>query len=410
MILTKLDAAIGRVVSSGNCSGCGMCSRLDDGLQMVQDDQGFCRPFRARPGQQVETALEDFRRGCPGVIVRAASPAGSTRHPMLGPVHQAWAAWATDPEIRFRGSSGGALTALSVWLMETGQAHDTIGARVDSAEPRRTVSVRILTRDEAVAAAGSRYAPTSNAALGPRADGAFVGKPCEVSAVRATSGVGAHPLLLSFFCAGTPSQKATESLVEQLGIATDTPLRDLWYRGRGWPGEFTVVPDHGDTVTTTYADSWGRSLGPAIQWRCKICPDGVGEHADIAAADFWKVDAQGYPLFNETDGMSALVARTLRGRDIVERALEAGVLDGYSITPDEIAAVQPSQVKRRTMLAARLMGTVAARQIIPSFPSFGLGRLAASDARAAVSVARATFLRVRAGRRSDGASRKSRQK
>lgn len=49
----------------------------------------------------------------------------------------------------------------------------------------------------------------------------------------AAEGVVAEPIILSFFCAGTPSQLATDALATEL--IRDQPVADLWYRGRGWP-------------------------------------------------------------------------------------------------------------------------------------------------------------------------------
>ncbi|MFI5040123.1 MAG: coenzyme F420 hydrogenase/dehydrogenase beta subunit N-terminal domain-containing protein, partial [Solirubrobacterales bacterium] len=171
-----LDAAIERVVNSGNCSGCGACALLDPGLELRLDAEGFLRPVRRTssgdPGPAPApasvpasplTAVERFAAACPGVTVTAANPAGAVRHPTMGPVVRAWNAWATDSEIRHRGSSGGALTAIAAWLLETGQAARMVGARADPAEPRRTVSVTIVSKEQAIGAAGSRYAPTASA-------------------------------------------------------------------------------------------------------------------------------------------------------------------------------------------------------------------------------------------------------
>lgn len=423
----QLDAAIARVVASGNCSGCGACALLDPGLEMRMSPDGFLRPTRVSPAPADATVAADladaadvgdvaqvadvaddavrrFDAACPGVTVSAARPPGSTRHPTMGPVVRAWKAWATDSDIRHRGSSGGALTAIAAWLLETGQAARMVGATADSSEPRRTVSVTIMSRADAVAAAGSRYAPTANAAQ-PAAlqnGSVFVGKPCEASAIRSLVGsrpaaaaaeAGGDPVILSFFCAGTPSQHATDALVSSLGVGADEPLADLWYRGRGWPGRFTAVRRDGASVDASYDESWGSTLGPSVQWRCKICADGVGESADITAADFWRADAHGYPVFAEGAGRSALIARTERGYEIVLQAVEAGVISVTPMDIDDLAAVQPLQTTRRSTLAGRLVGSRLAGGPVPSFRGFGLLVLAVGRLRETVRMARGTYQR-----------------
>ncbi|WP_431278373.1 Coenzyme F420 hydrogenase/dehydrogenase, beta subunit C-terminal domain [Leifsonia poae] len=414
-----LDAAIARVVDAGNCSGCGACALLDPGIEMRRNAEGFLRPVRVAVEQAETSATDDEVRGaapdgaarfadaCPGVTVRAARPAGAQRHPTMGPVVRAWKAWATDSETRHRGSSGGALTAIAAWLLETGESARMVGATADAAEPRRTVSVTIMSRDQAIAAAGSRYAPVASAsqAAATQNGTVFVGKPCEASAVRSlissrpapeAAAPGDDPIILSFFCAGTPSQHATDALVESLGVQNDEPLADLWYRGRGWPGRFTAVRRDGTQADASYDESWGSTLGPAVQWRCKICADGVEESADITAADFWRADAQGYPVFAEGAGRSALIARTERGYDIVLRAVEAGVISVTPMEIDDLAAVQPLQTTRRSTLSGRLLGARLAGGRVPRYRGFGLLLLAVPRLRETIRMARGTYRRRRA--------------
>lgn len=400
-----LDDAILKVVRAGNCSGCGACVQLDAGLTMALDDEGYSRPVR-RTGTATAAGVPHFRRACPGVLVEAQRPEGSERHPILGPVVQAWEAWATDPAIRFEGSSGGTLTAISAWLVESGTVQRVLGAGADVGNPRRTVPVRITSREEALAASGSRYAPVSTAAVADalKAGSAVVGKPCESSALRALCNADAReqpPILLSFFCAGTPSQHATETLVRELGVPPEEKVKDLWYRGRGWPGRFTVTRDDGNSVSSSYDDSWGRHLGPTAQWRCKICPDGIGESADITAGDYWRATSDGYPAFEDGPGVSALIARTERGRDLILQAAEAGVLTLAPLDLDSLVAVQPLQRSRRVTLLGRLAGTLAAGGRVPRYRGFSLTALALPRLRAVYRTAKGTYRR----RRASGVSR-----
>lgn len=412
-----LDTAIKRVVDAGNCSGCGACALLDPGISMALDDQGYLRPVRL-PLSKQEHEQEDqpsvkaaFRAACPGIRVKAPHPSGSRRHPQLGPVVEAWEAWATDPEIRHAGSSGGTLSALSGWLVDTGQASRITAAAADPENARRTVPVQIISKEQALAAAGSRYAPVGNVAAVGALDSAtaFVGKPCEVSALRVLgerqADVQDQPILMSFFCAGTPSQLATEKLAADLGIGPDEQLSELRYRGKGWPGDFSITRSDGSVRTASYDESWGKYLGPTTQWRCKICPDGVGESADITAGDYWRTDAKGYPIFSESAGISALIARTQRGRTLVLAAADAGVLTLRALELQELVAVQPLQRKRRETLLARLIGAVAAGGKVPHYSGFSLLVLAAPRLRESVRTARESYRRSKSIRSRIGRSK-----
>lgn len=312
----------------------------------------------------------------------------------MGAYTGVWKAWASNTEIRTTGSSGGVLTAISAWLLSSGQA-DKVTAAAAGSNPRRSVPVTITSREEALTAAGSRYTPVA-ALANPdvlAADSVVVGKPCEASAIAELSGSG--PLVLSFFCAGTPSALATDRLLTELQVDRSSVIDQLWYRGHGWPGEFSVRS--GSTrAHLSYDDSWGRVLGPTTQWRCKVCADGVGERADIVAADYWNVDERGYPVFEEGDGISALIARSPRGLQTVLRAAAAGVIELEEITMDSLAAVQPLQRDRRRFLAARLIGSRLAGRATPKYRGFGLLAQSLRSPRQALRALRGTYRRVRA--------------
>ncbi|NDR52963.1 Coenzyme F420 hydrogenase/dehydrogenase, beta subunit C-terminal domain [Actinomyces sp. 565] len=364
----SIATEINRVVDSLNCSGCGLCAQFE-GVTM-QLHNGFMRPV-VDPEAVSRTGaaeLAEFRASCPGIRIQAQRGAGIHWDPDFGPVLGAWEAYATDEGMRHEGSSGGVLTAIASWLLESGRACRVVGARKDQADPSRTRSVSVQDPQEARALAGSRYAPAANAAAPDAASSgtAFIGKPCEAQAIRSLSRErGQRPIILSFFCAGTPDQRATDRLLDELfagtGADRDLPLCDMRYRGHGWPGEFTAVAADGTTVSTSYSESWGKALGPTVQWRCRLCPDGVGEYSDVTASDFWRATPDGYPDFTDGEGVSALLARTPRGLEIIREAEKAGVITVTPLRLDDLRQVQPYQHERRDYLvprrtAARLMG------------------------------------------------------
>lgn len=401
----KLMQAVANVVQNDNCSGCGACALLSERIQMKLAPDGFLRPVFASDAEiradSSDRTVETFNSICPGRRVNSPrSPLASQHNASLGWYVSSWEGWATDDEIRRLGSSGGVLTAISDWLVRTGQSKSAVASADSSSRPGRTVPVRIMTRDEALAAAGSRYAPVSTISLlnGVDRDTAIVAKPCEASALRQLHEMHGipdvqRPILLSFFCAGTPSQHATDVLCESLGVRPED-VTGLRYRGDGWPGNFAVSMV-GDTRSLSYDESWGKHLGRALQRRCKICPDGVGESADIAVGDYWAVDDRGYPLFHDDDGRSAVIARTQRGHELLMTAVQENVITLREIDINSVAAVQPLQVQRRRTLAGRLTGRLLAGKRIPRYVGFGLLAAAARNRRETMSAARGTWSRSR---------------
>lgn len=415
MVKTALERSVSAVVRSGRCTGCGGCSLVSSRVTMHETSDGFVRP-RVDPTRTPEDKAEAsrFNRMCPGVRVTAPpiEPGGKS-HDLFGRYHSVWRAWAVDDEIRNAGSSGGVLTALGSWLVESGQVSTVRGVSAAPGAPRRSVPVRIMTRDEALAAAGSRYAPVATlegASLDPTA--ALITKPCEAVAARALTRSAREddvelqdPVLLSFFCAGTPSQRATDSLVRKIGLEPDR-LTSLRYRGEGWPGHFTATDVDGQRGELTYAESWGSHLGRDLQMRCKLCVEGTGEAADVAVGDFWDTDDKGYPLFEEQDGASVAIARTVRGHKLLMDAAEAGVIVIEPIELDQLVPVQPLQVKRRRTLPGRLLGRMLAGYRTTRYPGYGMLKGLLSGNPVIYRTAAGTFVRsLRARLRGQSADR-----
>ena len=195
------------VVTSGNCSGCGVCVALaPQDLKMELDESGFLRPVSINK----DGVLEDdehkktaFQNSCPGNIVEGSDTTSMNMEP-FGSFIQAWKGYARDPKTRFEGSSGGVLTALSSWLLESGQVSEVIASSNDKENPARTIPVTVRKSTGIDATSGSRYAPVSNGSLltlGATSQ-ALIGKPCEVSATRSLYDFldKETPITLTFFC------------------------------------------------------------------------------------------------------------------------------------------------------------------------------------------------------------------
>jgi coenzyme F420 hydrogenase subunit beta len=371
--------ALARVARGDLCSGCGACAALAPGrVAMAEDARGFLRPVQSAPldpGQEAAIA-----RACPGLGQRVEAGARPD-HPLWGPFLAMRTGHATDPEIRFAGASGGALSAILVHLLESGTVDAVIAIAADPADPVANVPVTVTDRAGVLAAAGSRYAPSAPLAdlparLAPGRRHAVVGKPCDAAALRAMATAdpalaAAVPVILSFFCAGVPSLRGAAALLAALGAE---PARTLAfrYRGMGWPGRATATLDDGTTRSMSYHESWGGILSKHVQHRCKICADGSGVAADIACADAWESDAAGYPLFEEGPGTSLIVARTALGAEIVAAAEAAGRIETAPFDPAALAAIQPGQRERRRALLARLLALRLALRPVPRYAGLGL--------------------------------------
>jgi coenzyme F420 hydrogenase subunit beta len=232
-------------------------------------------------------------------------------------------------------------------------------------------------RSEVLARAGSRYAPSAPcSALTDIADDpgpfVFIGKPCDAMAASALRKRDADiasrlGLILTFFCAGTPSTRGTLDLVDQLGVDANR-IDELHYRGNGWPGQFRVISSSQPTQTLSYQESWGR-LTSYRPLRCNLCPDGLGRVADLSCGDAW--DQYG----NEGDpGRSLVLVRTERGRALLHRAHQAGYVTLKRVSADNVLRAQPSLLGRRRALFGRLVAFRLLGVPIPRYQGFFLFR------------------------------------
>jgi coenzyme F420 hydrogenase subunit beta len=402
----SLDAAIGQVLSADLCTGCGFCAQLRPDIVMDLDERGFGRPridsaqAPIADEQADQEALRRFETTCPGRTVAAPpAPKASEDNATFGRYLEAWQGWAADPALRHAGSSGGVLTALSTWLLESEQADAVVCAGQSPRDPAETAAFHLPDPAAVRTHTGSRYAPVANLELPVAATDVFIGKPCEAAALRAaTSRQSAAPIILSFFCAGVPSQFATDRLITKL-LGRDEPVESVRYRGDGWPGEFRFVTRSGQAVSCSYETSWGEHLGRDIQWRCKLCVDGTGGAADVAVGDYWNSSESGYPVFDDAPGRSVVLARTERGRALVLAAAAASVIHLEPVDVADVERGQPLQVRRKQTLFGRLLGTRAAGRPVPSYRGWGLLRLAVKNPRANLKAARRSYGRVKAASR-----------
>jgi coenzyme F420 hydrogenase subunit beta len=380
--MTRPDP-ISRAVARNLCSGCGACAgAFPAAIRMVDDPVNGRRPVVAATPQGHAAAIKAATLCAgTGTDFRALHA-----HDGFGPVLAAWEGHAADPEIRHRGSSGGAVTALALFALQSGLAGGVahIAARRD--DPRLNEAIISHDREGLLRGAGSRYAQASPAeALGAIAAGAvpvaFIGKPCDVASItraKADPALAAKlPLTIAIFCAGAPNLVATDRLLNRLGVPKDATLTDLRYRGNGWPGLMQARYRDPDGVEQQsegipYAAAWGGILQAERRWRCRICTDHTGALADISVGDPWHNPPQGH-----TDaGRSLIIARTPAGLRLVQAALAAGVLVAQAQPDDVISRAQPNLVAAQgavwgRRLAMRAMGlAVPADRGLPLFAAW----------------------------------------
>jgi coenzyme F420 hydrogenase subunit beta len=239
-----------------------------------------------------------------------------------GPVLKVWEGYAADEQLRFKGSSGGAATALAQYCIDHEGADGVLQTQPDPADPLRNRPVFSRSYEDLLGGTGSRYSPAGPCErfdwlLGAKEAAVFIGKPCDVAALakfgRVFPDIGPRTAVsISIFCAGTPSTQGTIEILNRMGVETGQ-VTGFRYRGNGWPGKAVARSQVQEMAgELTYLESWGEILSRHVAFRCRLCPDSSGEFADISCGDPW------YRTVDPDDpGRSMVIARTERGRQLV---------------------------------------------------------------------------------------------
>lgn len=337
------------------CTGCGLCHSLYN-IELNTDEKEFLCPDIS------ENDINKLKKICP--CGGAATYDMSDNH-MWGRHEEIYLGWSENQDIRRKASSGGVITSLCVYLLENKIVDGIIQTVGDDVYHTKTVVSR--NKEDVLKCMGSRYsvsAPLYNikqlVQQGERY--AFVGKPCDVSALRMylkeEEQLGNQIVyLLSFFCAGTPSGIAQKKLLKELGCNSEKECISLQYRGNGWPGYATAVKKDGSESKISYNDSWGRILGRDVRKMCRFCIDGIGEMADVSCGDAWYMDNNKMPDFSEKDGRNVIFARNDKGLELIRKAVESNIICAEKYEEhEELRYIQRYQYERRSTMHSMVMG------------------------------------------------------
>lgn len=377
-MIGRSKSAVGRAVKGHLCSGCGACASVAPGRVEMKLRAGFLRPVVKKPLESAQNLA--VSRICPALTAERTGRAPHA-HALWGPYYNVWTGHATDAALRHHASSGGVLSAVLIHLLEVGKVDYVVQVAGAKSSPLLNAVRESVGYDHVYEAAGSRYAPSAplehlHERLKRPGRFAFVGKPCDVSALRAWQQLDPRiaekvPYIVSFFCAGIPSQEGTSEILRRLGVEEDEVV-EFRYRGDGWPGYAAARTRSGRVARMTYGDSWGGILSKRLQFRCKICPDGSGGSADFVCADAWHGDEDGYPVIAEADGRSLVISRTRKGDDAVREAEKAGRIELAPCDVEEIARMLPTQARRNSLVLSRLAAMALLGMRTPRYRGFNL--------------------------------------
>ena len=372
-----------KIVEDGMCLGCGLCAALSgDAIKMARGSDGDLRPFASDDFTQAQMAL--VNEVCPSLRLEGLPEAIGKQAPyqdvVWGPYHEMSLGYAREAEIRHQASTAGILTMMAIYALDKGLVDGILHVRASDSRDNHPANFGIATisrtADEVKQASGSRYGPTAallniEEVLACDEVFAIVAKPCDLNALRNLahhdSRVNARfQYWFTMLCGGFQPDEAFRSFLQEHELH-DRGLSEVRYRGYGCPGPTSLTYEDGRRHEFHYLDFWGEDES---QWsmplRCKICPDGIGEAADLVAGDAWE-GASPDRYESETDlGFNSVITRTAKGAALYEDAIKEGyIVKSEIVDCDYMSSVQPHQVVKKLAGQARAEGLRKAGSTAP---------------------------------------------
>ena len=314
------------VYDTGLCTQCGTCVALcpNDAIQMQLDnntgyvlsvdgdlchDCGLC--YEICPGHTVDFEYLSNRFLGDGID-----------NWRIGRYLSTHVGHTIQEKLRWEAASGGIVTALLIAALKSGEIDGALVTRMDPDSPLEPQTILATTEEQIYDARGSKYCPVA-ANLGLRdilnSDGKFavVGLPCHIQGLRKAQTKNHRlrekvALTISIFCGLNMSPLGTSMTFHRYGIAEED-VKDIRYRGAGWPGGMQVELNDGKTFTKGYRTYFDTHFISYEMHRCNLCTDSFGELADISCGDAWLPEFTG----SDDQGTSVVVVRSHRGKEFL---------------------------------------------------------------------------------------------
>jgi len=345
------------VLSKELCTGCGTCAaicpqkaiemnlNMRQGLYIPNINNNICKNcglcFKVCPG--VTTNYGELNK----VFFN-----NSRANIWLGNYKACYVGHAADQQLRYKSSSGGIISSLLIYALEKGFIDGALVTKMDKENPLIPVPFIAKTKDEVIAASGSKYCPVpANVALDyvikNKGRYAAVGLPCHVNGLR--KAMIQHKglkekivLIIGLFCSHSDTFKAAKYILKACNLTLDD-VESIKFRGDGWPGELQIVTKGGCSFSYDYEDymSIMHQYNFFTPKRCFLCCDLTAEFADISCGDAWLTEYK-----SDKIGKSMIIVRTTNGKKIVNEALNDLVIELDKIDGKKVIEAQSIRFKK----------------------------------------------------------------
>ena len=290
----------------------------------------------------------------------------------VGSYRRCYFSYAGDPTIREKAASGGSITAILAYLLESGKIDGAVVCRSMINEEGKTRPEFFIatTVEELKSAQGSKYSAVyfSSQAIplirGFEGKLAVVALPCDTmilrNAMRKDLILNEKVfLIISMFCGHNSEPYLTDRIVEKIR-PDEKKLVEYRYRTGHWRGELQATFEGGEVVTKPFSYfSDYQNLYFCAQRKCHHCFDHTGYYSDISAGDIWSLRMKNNPIKH-----TALIVRSEVADAIVTEAFANGILIGQEESIEEICNGQARNLPTHYNVSARAkLGKIANERI-----------------------------------------------
>ncbi len=346
-----------------DCYGCGICVKACPThiIALKLNSDGFYTPVISDRQKCIECGL--CLKVCAFNHSEVAAGPGK-------PAPRAYAAWSNDPDVRRRCSSGGVGFEIGKALLAAG--YKAVGVRYNP-QSHRAEHYVASTLEEFIASTGSKYIPSYTVDALMQLDRTqkyfFTGTPCQIDSMRRHIRhfrLEDNFVLLDFFCHGVPSQNLWLNYERtQLTPQVSNPTFVSWRTKRyGWHDSWAVNASDKNVCATLaepeydYSCRWSRGdlfykfflddlcLNHCCYTDCKY--KRLSSAADLRIGDLW-----GQTYESDNKGVSALIAFTERGNEVIESIKSTCTLQSQTI--DTVAQGQIRKVPKMPRIRSKIL-------------------------------------------------------
>ena len=289
----------------------------------------------------------------------------------VGKYRQTYLSYATDESFRTNAASGGSVTALLAYLLQTGQIDGALVCRTRVEENKVRAEFFIAkTVEELKSAQASKYVSVYFASqatpLIRKFNGrlAVVGLPCDIEiltrACQDNKELREKVILkIALFCGHNSEPILTDRIVRRLNRDNQN-LTDYRFKMGHWRGTLRASFENGQVITKPFSNfSLYQNLYFFCQRKCHYCHDHTGYFSDISAGDIWSLRMKQNPIKH-----NSIITRSELGEQIVQNVLSANILTGHVEPIDEICQGQARTLPTHYNVTARSrLGWIAGEKI-----------------------------------------------